>query len=165
MQQAAGDLQPPAHAAGERHHRLVGAVGEVHHVEHLAHPARDRGGLDAVQLGVQAQVLRGGEVAVERRVLEDETDVAAHGVAPRGHVEAADVGGAGGRGDQRAEHVDGRALAGAVGAEEAEDLAAVDRERHAPDGLDVPVGLGEVDDLDGGNGGRHARSRITLQSL
>ena len=46
-----------------------------------SHPRGDERGLDAVELGVQAQVLLGGQVAVERRVLEDEADVAAHVVA------------------------------------------------------------------------------------
>ena len=43
--------------------------------------AGDDAGVDAVQLGVQAQVLLGGEVAVQRGVLEDQADVAAHVVA------------------------------------------------------------------------------------
>ena len=79
---------------------------------------------DAVQLGVQPQVLLGGEVAVERGVLEDEADVAADVVALGDDVVAA----------TRALPPVGRAsvhsmlivvaLAGAVGAEEAEHLAA-----------------------------------------
>ncbi len=123
---------------------------EVDHLEHLAHPRRDDPGVDAVQLGVQAEVLLGGEVAVERLVLEDEADVPADVVALGGDVEAAHAGGAGGGPRERAEHVDRRALAGAVGAEEAEDLAASDGERDAADGLDLAVGLGELVDLDGG---------------
>ena len=43
--------------------------------------AGDERGVDAVELGVQAQVLLGRQVAVERRVLEHEADVAAHVVA------------------------------------------------------------------------------------
>jgi hypothetical protein len=70
-----------------------------------------------------------------------------------GNVEAVHAGGAGGGTRQRAEHVDRRALAGAVGAEEAEDLAAGDGERDAADGLDLAVGLDEGLDVDGGWGG------------
>ena len=101
---------------------------------------------------MEAEVLLGGEVAVERRVLEHESDVPADVVAFAGDVEAAHAGGAGGGPRKRAEHVDRRALAGAVGAEEAEDLAGSDGERDAADGLDLAVGLGEVFDLDGGWG-------------
>jgi hypothetical protein len=114
---------------------------------------------------VQAEVLLGGQVAVERRVLEHEADVPADGVALAGDVEAVHAGGAGGGPGERAEHVDRRALAGAVGAEEAEDLAAGDGERHTADGLDLAVGLDERVDLDGGRGGgahdghsQHARA-------
>ena len=50
--------------------------------------------VDAVQLGVQAEVLRRGELAVERRVLEHEADVPADVVAFADDVEAAHTGGA-----------------------------------------------------------------------
>ena len=70
---------------------------QVDHLEHLAHPLRDHAGVDAVQLGVQAQVLLGGEVAVQAGVLEDQADVAAHVVALADDVEAADPRGARGR--------------------------------------------------------------------
>jgi hypothetical protein len=153
MHQPAGDLQPPAHAAGERHHRLVAPVGEIDHRQHLVHPGPDDAGVDVVELGVESQVLLGGEVAVERGVLEDQADVPAHVVALGDDVEAADARGAGRGQRQGAEHVDRRALAGAVGAEEAEDLARRDGERHAADGLDLAVGLDEGVDLDGGWGG------------
>ena len=156
MHQAARDLQAPSHAAGVGLDLLVTAVPEVDHLEHLTHPGRDGAGVDAVELGVEAEVLLGGEVAVERRVLEHEADVPADVVALAGDVEAAHAGGAGGGPRQRAEHVDRRALAGAVGAEEAEDLAGSDGERDAADGLDLAVGLDEVLDLDGGwSGGVH----------
>ena len=61
--------------------RLVAPVGQVDHRQHLVHPGRDDAGVDAVQLGVQPQVLLGGEVDVQRGVLEDQADVAAHVVA------------------------------------------------------------------------------------
>ena len=83
VQQPARDLQPPAHAAGEGRRR--GASRRSHRPTisstcciRARRRARD---CDAVELGVQAQVLLGGQVAVERRVLEDEADVAAHVVA------------------------------------------------------------------------------------
>jgi hypothetical protein len=149
VHEAARDLQAPSHAAGEGHHRLVATVPQVDHVEHLTHPRRDDPWVDAVELGVQAEVLVGGEVAVERLVLEDEADVAADVVALGGDVEAAHARVARGGSRERAEHVDRRALAGAVGAEEAEDLAAGDGERNAADGLDLAVRLDELVDLDG----------------
>ena len=73
-------------------HRLVAPVGQRSTISSIwSHPGRDDAGVDAVQLGVQAEVLLGGEVDVERRVLEDEADVAAHVVALGDDVEAADA--------------------------------------------------------------------------
>ena len=109
----------------------------------------DERGVDAVELGVQAQVLLGGQVAVERRVLEDEADVAADVVAlarrrrGRRRARCPPVGSR-----ERAEHVDRRRLAGAVGPEEAEDLAGGDLEADAAHGLDLAEGLAQVVDLD-----------------
>ena len=161
VHEAARDLQAPSHAAGVGLDRLVTPVPEVDHLEHLAHPRWDDPGVDAVELGVQAEVLLGGEVAVERRVLEHEADVPADVVALIDDVEAAHAGGAGGGPHEGAEHVDRRALPGAVGAEEAEDLTASDGERDSADGLSLAVGLDEGLDLDGGWGegthGGHCR--------
>ena len=61
--------------------RLRAPLPQFDHLHHLAHALADQLARHAVELGVQAQVLLGGEVAVERGVLEDEADVAAHVVA------------------------------------------------------------------------------------
>ena len=82
VQQAARDLQAPLHAAGER--RARGCARRSHRPTISSTwrmRSADRVARDAVELGVEAQVLLGGQVAVERRVLEDEADVAAHLVA------------------------------------------------------------------------------------
>ena len=102
---------------------------------------RDQLARHAVELGVQAHVLLGGQVGVERRVLEDEADVAPHRVALAVDVEAGDDRRAAGRRDERAEHRDRRRLAGAVGAEEAEDLTRRDLEVDPAHGLDLAVAL------------------------
>src|SRR4051812_4493477 len=98
---------------------------------------------------MEAKVLGGRELAVESEVLEHETDLTADVVALADDVKPADPGGAGRWCRQRAEHVDGGALAGAVGAEKPEYLSRGDVERHATDRFDVAVGLHEVLDLDG----------------
>src|SRR6185437_113568 len=150
---SAGDLEAPAHAAGEGHHLPVAALPEADHAEHLLHPRFDDLRFDPVELGVEAQVLLGAEVAVEGLVLEDEADVAAHVVAGGGDVEAGDLGRPVARLGQRAEHVDRRRLAGAVGAEEAEDLAGLDLEVHAFDGFEIAEAFAEVFDGDGCHSG------------
>jgi hypothetical protein len=62
---------------------------------------------------------------------------------------AGDPGGARGRPGQRAEDVDRRGLARAVGPEEAEGLSLLDPEVDAADRLDLPVSLLQAGDLDG----------------
>ena len=58
--------------------------------------------------------------------------------------------------NERGHHADERALARAVGAEQAEDLAVGDREAHALDGFKVAVALDDVLDRNGGVAGRFA---------
>ena len=71
--------------------RLVAAVPQPDHLEHLLRALGDDRARHAVELAVEAQVLLGREVGVERRVLEDEADVAAHGRALAHDVEAGDA--------------------------------------------------------------------------
>src|SRR5690606_20504429 len=85
----------------------------------------------------------GGQVAVERGVLEDEADVPAHLVAFPDHVVTGDERAAAGRVRERAEHADRGGLAGAVRAEEPEHLAGRHLEVDALDGLHFPVRLGQ----------------------
>ena len=96
----------------------------------------------------EPEVLHGGHVAVERRVLEDQADVATHVVALVDHVVAGHAGRARGGLDQRAQHVDRGGLAGAVGAEEAEHFAGGHLELDAADRLDLIVVLDQAADLD-----------------
>ena len=79
VQQAAGDLQPALHAAGERAHQVAAAVPEPTISSTWSHArARRRRAGTPYSVGVEAQVLLGGQVVVQRGVLEHQADVAAH---------------------------------------------------------------------------------------
>ena len=69
---------------------------------------------------------------------------------------------AAGDGNERGHHADERALAGAVGAEQAEDFAFGDGEADALDGLEIAVALDDVfhGDAPGGAGRAFRRSLI-----
>ena len=125
-------------------------LGQADQLQHVVDAAVELAPGHAVELAVEAQVLLGGEVDVERRVLEDQADAAADVVPLGAHVVAGDPGAAGGRPGQRAQDLDRGGLARAVGAEEAEGLARLDPEVDAADGLDVAVPLLQAGDLDGG---------------
>src|SRR5690606_23461180 len=79
-------------------------------------------------------------------------------------IVAADGCGAAGGGEEAGDHFHGCGLARAVGAEEAEDFAALDGETHAVDGGEGSEALDELTDVD--HGGRRAGvGHIALASL
>ncbi len=102
------------------------------------------------QSRMQLQILMHGELGVEREGLRHEADAAPH----------LDVGRVGGvpeypclpfRGRQQpGEHLHGRGLAAAVGADKAEDLAAVDTEAHVVDRGKRTEAPCQIARLDGG---------------
>jgi hypothetical protein len=94
------------------------------------------------------EVLRAGQVLVDRGVLPREADLRAQrgGVADR--VEADDARRAAVGLQEGGEDAHGRRLAGAVGAEEPEHRARLGREVDAAEGVDLSVGLLEARDLD-----------------
>jgi len=162
VQQAPGDLQTALHAAGVGADQAFAPVPQAHHLQHLTYPRRDRRLRHAVQVGVEAQVLLGREVAVQRGVLEHQPDVAPHRVPLGGHVVPGHDGPPRRRPDQRAQDADRGGLARAIRAEETERLAARDLEVDAPDGLDLAVSLGQLADRDRGAVGAPRARRCRL---
>ena len=116
------EVEAAALAAGQRRGTRVGAVVEPDELEHLVDRARVRiGG------GVELDRLAHGEVGVEARLLQHDADALEEGaLAPRGvvaeHADGAGVGRA-----MALEDLDERGLAGAVGPEQREQLAAARR--------------------------------------
>ena len=99
---------------------------------------------------MEVQVLPDGELPVERVRLRDDADQLLGGRGVPDHVDAGDEGPSRRRDDPGREHPGRRRLPGAVRAQEAEDLALVDREVQVVDGAEVGAGvdLGEVDRAD-----------------
>src|SRR6185369_11339936 len=104
-------------------------------VEPAAHAAGVRAG-SPIRSGLEVERAAAGLGRIGRAALRDVADALAN--EPRLAPEAGtrDRSLAGGRLDQRREHPEGRGLARAVGAQEAEDLARVDMEVDAGDRLD-----------------------------
>ena len=91
------------------------------------------------------QVVAPREGPVHNRVLEDNAARGAGSDGVPGHVEPGNPGCAAGWRDRGGEHADGRRLAGAVGAQEPEDLAGRNVEVDAGHGFDsAGIGLLEV---------------------
>ena len=104
----------------------------------------------AVQPTLQIEQLAAGLLAVERGLLQRHTDAQAHLLGVAGDVEPGDAGGAAGGAQQGGEHAHGGALAGAVGPEEAVDLAGAHREVDTGDGAVVAEHSAQCTGFDGG---------------
>ena len=146
-EQRGGDGQALAHPHRVALHAPVGGVVEPDGGEDLVDPA---GGMPAGG-GQDPQVVAGAAARMERGVLEHGADagggllelVVALPVERRRSRRRPH------EAEQRAQR---RALAGAVGAEEAGHAAGLDVEGEVVDGGDAAEALGEVADLDGGHG-------------
>ena len=103
---------------------------------------------DAVQVGEDAQDLLDGEHPRQVNVPGGEVEPAEQrgAVAVEPFAEQPHLAGAGG--DQPEDHVQGGGLAGAVGAEQADDLARTDPEADAVHGGDRPEALADVVDVE-----------------
>ena len=113
--------EPRAHAVGILAHLVVLAPGEADPLDDFLDALRRRGrGVVAEDL----QILPAAEVVVKNRRLENRADSVQRLRAVTCDVVAADTQLAGGGPDLAEHHADGGALAGAVVAEEAEDLPA-----------------------------------------
>ena len=103
-----------------------------------------------IHAGEVHERLAHADVVVDPCLLQDDADALAQPARAVGRVEAED-------GDLAAvarpvalEDLDRRGLARPIRTEEAEDLAALDAEVDAADGLEVPVGLPQAANFDGG---------------
>jgi hypothetical protein len=95
---------------------------------------------DAVDPGVEAQVLLDGQVLVQAEALGHVADALLDALGLGRDVEADDGAAATRRIQDPAEHPDRRGFSGSVGPEDAEDLAALHRERHVAHGDEVAEG-------------------------
>ena len=106
---------------------------EPHGVQKLYHALLRVG--HAVELRVQKEVLLGGEIGIEHRIVRDEPDGLADALGLFLHIDARERYRALRGPRQRGEHAQKRGLARAVGAEDRQERALRQRERHIVDGL------------------------------
>ena len=157
VHQRLGDQHAALHAAREAAHVDVGLGGQVEVGENLVDPVivladAEVAGLDAQRLahleeGVENQFLRhDAEQAARRAVITD--DIVAE------HLEGARIGA-----HQPRQRRDQCRLAGAVGAEQTEEFALGDVERHPGQRLEDAEMLDDVDDRDGRNHAQTPQAR------
>ena len=100
----AGDVEPPAHAAGVVLDQPAGRVGEAERVEQLVGARFACGRAVAEQAPEQDQVLASGQLLVDRRELAGQADAPAHRVRLRDDVVAQHARAAAVGTQQRGEH-------------------------------------------------------------
>ena len=152
------EVEAAAHAAGVGLGHALGGVGELEALEQLAGarlaPPREH----AVEAADHHEVLLAGEVLVDRGVLPGEPDLGAQRARVTDDVEAGDAGAARVRRQQGGEDADGRGLAGAVGAEDAQYGARRDLEVDAVERAHLAERLHES--ADAGLPARHRLLRM-----
>src|SRR5690606_4617114 len=151
-----GDGQALLLTARQLAELLVAVRGEVEEVQELGGV-----GLLGVERAEDVERLTDGDLVVERGLLELDADVLADGPGVRLRVAPEEAHRAAVRAAQAGEALDRGGLARAVGAEDAEDLAAGDVEADVGDGgAGRWVGLAKVTDFD--DWGRHGRSWVVV---
>ena len=92
VHQAARDLKPPPHAAGKRFGLRVAPLDEVDGLEHFLDVLLALGARNAVELGVDDQILFEGQILIAGERLGNDADHAPHVVGILAHVVAGDDG-------------------------------------------------------------------------
>ena len=144
VHQRSGDEQPLLHAARVGPDPAGGGVHQAHALEKLRHTCRWR----PVELGEQLQVLAARLALVEVLLFEHQVYERLHLLALARDVVAGDARVAARRAGAPRQHADGRRLAGAVVAEQAQDLAFSHAEADLIDRTHFAVVLREVVHLD-----------------
>jgi hypothetical protein len=133
MDEGKREVEAPLHPAGVAAHLAVGGLGEA---DALEEKLATRGALrarEALEGRLQPQMLTAGEQRVEGRLLERGADRCTDLRALADDVEPGHGRSARRRGEKRRQHVHRGRLAGAVRAEETEDLPRVDEQVDAVD--------------------------------
>ena len=134
VENGAAEREPLAPAGRERAGERALAAAKTGHVEHEGAPRGEPIRVEPVDAAEERDVLIDGQLLVEREALRHVADAALDALGIAVDVDAADERRPGRGPQQAAQHADGGGLAGAVAAEEAEDLAGADVERHVVDG-------------------------------
>jgi hypothetical protein len=101
-----------------------------------------------VQARVEPEVRRDREVEIQRRLLEHHAQARERADEVPADVEPVDRDAAAVRHEESRQQLEQRALAGAVRTQQRHELSGAQRERHAVQGLDGPVRLARVLDLE-----------------
>ena len=144
MQECRGDDDLLAHALRVLGHPLILRLAEPEQLEQLVAPGSRRLRLEMMQARDQLEILHGGQRIVDGGRLGHVPDSALDLEWLRDHIEARDESQTRRRANQSRQDLHGRGFAGAVRAEETEDLARLDAEVQIVEGLFAAIAAREV---------------------
>ena len=165
-----GQRQALAHAKGQLLGQFVGDIGQPEARHHLGDAGFALRGGHLEDACVQVEVLAHGQLAIQREGLRHVAHAAPHRQVVRVDRLSEQLGMALAGRQQASEHLHGRGLATAVGAQEAEDLATVDAQIDPVNRREVAKATGEVVGFDrdlavGVGAGRHDEFTVTFAAL
>src|SRR5262249_19225014 len=134
VKEAAGDLQPAFHSAGELFHWSLPPLPEAEQREQHLNALPANAAREVVEHPVQLHILLSGQLAIEARILKDYAESAPDLELVGKWIEPVERDRPARRSEQGGEHLDRGGLARAVGAKESEDLTGADFEGNAVDG-------------------------------
>jgi hypothetical protein len=140
VEQTQAQVEPALHAAGEALDPVTRPIGEADPGQALIDPLPQLAAGEPVQRAPERQVVAGGQVLVDRDLLRHHPEVALDRRRLEPDVAAVHQDPAAVGLENPRDHAQRRGLAGAVGAEQAEDLAVPDLEGDVVDGNQVAEG-------------------------
>ena len=162
-QEALGDLGPALESSREGLDRIVQAIGQVQGLGCFGDAGFESGTLESVEGSAAAEVFQNGQLAVETWGLEDNAESGSDFGGLRDDIMTGD-GGRSGVGEREGrEDPEERALASAVGSQQAEEFATADLQGDPVKGTAVPERLHQVarDDCGGVVGCTHEAGRFS----
>jgi hypothetical protein len=125
-QQALGNFHAPLQTSGQSLHAVIETVCHAQRLQRRKQTLLQFRAAQPVKVARTAEVFRDGQLRIERRRLEDNTEMLAHLDGFMHHIVAADARRAGGWGQQRGQNPEERRLTTAIGSEQAEHFAVTD---------------------------------------
>ena len=132
MDESLSEADALQHAFRKAAEAAVAMRGEADEIEISGNTVAELGRSESAEAAMKREQFGGGEPVVKAKILRKETDLAANFYARKRVIE--NLGVTATRFDETEQHLDGGAFAGAIRAEEAEDLAAADLKRKATNG-------------------------------
>ena len=138
-----GQVEATLHTARVSADLAIGRLDESHSLEELCAAVLGHIPTQAMEAGLEPDVLPAGQVLIERHLLQRRPDDRPHLASLRHHIQTEHARLPCGGREQGGEDVDGGGLPGSVGPQESVDLARSDRQGHAVHGAYAPLELAD----------------------